>query len=507
MSVNSANRVTPPVNGSFWGFDLAPDNSYVYYILNHFGEPQKSGLYKTPLFGGEARRIKENVSSIAVSPDGKRIALVSIGGGETRVFTVNTEGEDEREVTTLPAESRLWGISWTPDGSALLCTIRRTIENKPVFYISEISPENKKETVVLAAQEKYIFGAQWMPDKSAILLTIREANADIRQIWQYFPDSSEWRRVTNDSNSYNFIDLTRDGKTIVSTQLSRLVAIWVADDMEIERKLPETKSLLNNRDNFRQITAGVSNFDRVGWLADGRLFYSATEDGKESIFTINADGANARQITGGEDGIWIFPKASGNGQSIGFLSSRDGTRQVWRIDADGKNPKKMTETGLPPGSARILRDNSTVIYNRTFLFRQTPDGQTTQLTGSETDYFAVSPDEKLLAAEIRDVNTGKYHIELISLEDGKTIKTFDFKPMRQISFTPDGKNLAFDGGRDDRDGISQIMIQPLGGGEPYALTDFQTDEIFSFDWSPDGKRLAVIRGKQLNDAVIIKNSR
>ena len=71
-----------------------------------------------------------------------------------------------------------------------------------------------------------------------------------------------------------------------------------------------------------------------------------------------------------------------------------------------------------------------------------------------------------------------------------------------MHFTPDGKNLSYDA---TRDGIGQIMIQPLDGGEPFALTDFQTDNIFSFDWSPDGNLLAVIRGKQLNDAVLIKN--
>jgi Tol biopolymer transport system component len=178
-------------------------------------------------------------------------------------------------------------------------------------------------------------------------------------------------------------------------------------------------------------------------------------------------------------------------------------RQVWRIDADGKNPTKMTDTSSPISSAQILRDNSTVIYHQTFLFKQTADGQTTQLTDSDTSYFAISPDEKLLAAEMLNKTTGKYSIELISLEDGKKIKTFDFRPIRQISFTPDGKNLAFDAQR-GVSGVTQIMIQPLSGEEPFAITDFQTDQIFSFDWSPDGNRLAVIRGKQLSDAVVIK---
>ncbi len=506
MSVNSTNRLTPLVNGSFWAFAIAPDNSYVYYILNNVAEPQKTGLYKIPLFGGEPQRIKEKVGSFAISPDGKRLALVR-NIGETHVFTVNTEGEDEREVTILPADSRLWGISWTPDGKNLLCTIRKTENKKQLFYISEISFENGAETIILPAQEKFIFGAVWLPDKSALLLTSREPNADIRQIWQYFPGPDKWRRVTNDNNSYNVVDLTRDGKVIVSTQLSRLASIWISDNISTDGKMPQSKSLINKSDNFRQITDGISFFDKLGWLSDGRLIYSATEDGKETIFTINGDGTNAKHLTNGEDGVWTFPSVTGNGQSISFLSSRAETRQVWRIDGDGKNPTKMTDASSPVTSARILSDNTTVIFSalqgkESILFRQTPDGKVTQLTNSETGDFAISLDEKLLAAEMLDKNTGKFRIELISLEDGKSIKTFDFPSVRQISFTPDGKNLA---SLSQSGGVSQIMIQPLDGGEPFPLTDFQTDEIFSFAWSPDGNRIAVIRGKQLNDAVIIKS--
>ncbi len=502
---NSATKLTPPIKGSFWAFAVAPDNSYVYYIFNNVSEPQKSGLYKIPFLGGEPQRLLENVSSLAISPDSKRLVLVRLGG-QTTIFTVNTAGEDEHPVTAMSGDFRLWSIGWTPDGTALLCTIRKTVENRLLFYIAEISPENGKETIILPLQEKNIFSSVWLPDKSAMLVTVRETNADIRQIWQYFPASQDWRRVTNDNNSYKTINLTRDGRAIVSNQESRLAAIWLSVGILRENNASGKKLSVINRDGFRQITEGVSNFDKLGWLADGRFMYSATENGKETIFTINADGSNARQITNGEDGLWIYPTVTGDGQNICFLSSRAGTKQVWRIEADGKNPTKMTDTNLLIQSARILRDNATVIYagyqaGTTVLFRQTADGQTTRLTESDTGFWAISPDEKLFAAEILDKTTRKYHIELRPLEGGKTIKTYDFLPTRQMSFTPDGKGLAYNLTNGDAD---QIMFQSIEGGEPHALTDFQTDNIFSFSWSPDGTRLAIIRGKQLNDAVIIK---
>ena len=507
MTTNSVSRLTPPIGSGFWGLAFAPDNSYVYYILNNQSEPEKRGLYKVPLLGGEPRRIKENVSSIAVSPDGKRIALVRLND-KTTIFTVNTDGDEERTVTELPSGVGLLGISWTPDGTSLLCTFRKVVEHKPLFYVSEISSESGSEKVVVSPQEKNIIGAVWLPDKSAVLCSKREPNADIRQIWQFSPASQEWRRVTNDNNSYRFISLTRDGKNIVTSQESRLAAIWIANDLTIDKKTTEKSSLLSSSGSFKQITDGVNNFDRLDWAADNILFYSVTDDSKEMVFSINADGTKVRQITGGDDGVWLYPSVAGGGRSIAFISTRSGIKEVWRIDEDGKNLTKMTQTDTPVSNARILRDNSTVIYTTqkpegTFLFKQNPDGQTTQLTEVGTGDFTVSADEKLLALEVLNKNTGKYQVEIRSMADGTTSKTFNILSRRQIRFTPDGKNLAYDA---SQDGISQIMIQPLDGGEPYALTDFQTDDIFSFAWSADGKRLAVIRGKQLTDAVIIKDN-
>jgi Tol biopolymer transport system component len=69
-------------------------------------------------------------------------------------------------------------------------------------------------------------------------------------------------------------------------------------------------------------------------------------------------------------------------------------------------------------------------------------------------------------------------------------------------WTPDGRALTYtDTGR------SNIWLQPVAGGEPRKLTDFANDLIFGYEWSPDGKRLAVVRGIWERDLVLIKNFR
>ncbi len=47
----------------------------------------------------------------------------------------------------------------------------------------------------------------------------------------------------------------------------------------------------------------------------------------------------------------------------------------------------------------------------------------------------------------------------------------------------------------------------MDGGDPVQVTDFQGDQIFNFDYSPDGKWLAVARGRITDDVVMISDSR
>jgi hypothetical protein len=37
------------------------------------------------------------------------------------------------------------------------------------------------------------------------------------------------------------------------------------------------------------------------------------------------------------------------------------------------------------------------------------------------------------------------------------------------------------------------------------LTDFKSDRIFSFDWSRDGKQLAIAHGAEVSDVVLISD--
>jgi Tol biopolymer transport system component len=76
-------------------------------------------------------------------------------------------------------------------------------------------------------------------------------------------------------------------------------------------------------------------------------------------------------------------------------------------------------------------------------------------------------------------------------------------PLAQYRWSADSKAILY---LDDKEGVSNIWSQAVDGGAPRQLTKFTADQIFSFDWSRDGKMMACSRGVVTTDVVLIKDS-
>ena len=107
---------------------------------------------------------------------------------------------------------------------------------------------------------------------------------------------------------------------------------------------------------------------------------------------------------------------------------------------------------------------------------------------------------------IGDEQTGAANIALLPFQGGNAVKLFDLPQAANlydsVSWTPDGRALTYINGRGI---VTNIWLQPVDGGQPRQLTDFNTDRILSFDWSHDGKQLACERGLETTDVVSISS--
>jgi Tol biopolymer transport system component len=179
------------------------------------------------------------------------------------------------------------------------------------------------------------------------------------------------------------------------------------------------------------------------------------------------------------------------------------------MDADGGNPKQLTNSGsdFRPDSSP---DGQWIVYQRgdgasgkPTLWKVSVDGgEPVQLTDVNSSVPAISPDGKLIACRFVDPTDNSKKIAIIPFGGGAAVKTFGITIHRwqRVRWTSDATALTY---IDIRGGISNIWRQPLDGGPPSQLTFFKADQIFSYDWSRDGKQLACERGLETTDVVSI----
>jgi Tol biopolymer transport system component len=116
----------------------------------------------------------------------------------------------------------------------------------------------------------------------------------------------------------------------------------------------------------------------------------------------------------------------------------------------------------------------------------------------------LSPDSQLLVYFWQDPkNLGRrVKTNIVSVAGGDVLHSFEFPPgVGWIGWSPDGKAIDY---AVTKNGVSDIWRQPLAGGAPKQLTHFSSGLIYCFAWSPDGKNLAVARGNQTADIVLLR---
>lgn len=496
LATGRSSRLVSYSNVSFWAYQFTPDGNFVYFIVKNWGEPDKTGIYRIPFLGGEEKLIyaSNGGGGLTFSPDGKQFAFQSTDNdGNPEILAIAADGTAVRRVIGFEPSTRLWSLKFSPDGKSLLFVIRReTAEQKNVYAVKSVSVADSKETIVIPEQDRVIHSALWMPDQASMILLVREPNAEIRQIWQYFPGSGEWSRVTNDDDSYTALNLLGDGTSIVATRESTSSSIWTAE---------------GDPYNFRQVTGGLNQYGKTNWTGDGRLVYLSVENKAEIVSIMSDAGRNKHALTPGNEGMWLEPTISGDGRWIVYLSNQSGSQQLWRMSLDGSIRARLTSSGSPIFNGRLLSDGQTVIFQKYVkptgwcLFKQVGDAEAKPITESQISAWDLAPDETRIATWFEDPVTKKWKVVIIDLITGQIIRTVDGLDQNILRWTRDGKGLAYVSVNED---ISEIRILNLEQSVPAkTVATVQADNIFWFDWSRDGSKLVLVRGKRLADAVMI----
>lgn len=225
-----------------------------------------------------------------------------------------------------------------------------------------------------------------------------------------------------------------------------------------------------------------------------------SEPGATSPRQVTLDGRNIHGLAVSPDGRYMV-----------FSSDRTGTFNLWRAEISGGELMRLTD-GEGDVSPRFSPDGRWVVFQRGYpigarIWRVPVDGgESTPLTETRAQKPDVSPDGKLIAYHTLDSESvsSPWIFGVMPFDGAHLIKKFTFGPTvgeRLVRWVPGGWGLAY---LDSPGGVSNIWVQPLDGSVPQKLSNFKAESIESFDWSPDGKRLAFVRVTETSDVVLIE---
>jgi Serine/threonine protein kinase len=516
VATGSNVQIVPPAAVTYWGLTFARDGTYIYYVFR----PTGSGVgfvSRVPTLGGSSVKLLGDVdSAITLSPEGTQFAFVRWNPTEATsgLWIANADGTGERRIAIRKNPEELGapavgfgggsGPSWSSDGKMIACA-ETTVENGvPTHGVVAINAADGSQKVVSSQKWASIGRVTWLPSGAGLILTARiQSTRPFNQIWYVAFPGGQARQITNDLNNYSDVTITSDSSKLAVVQSDVHSSIWIAPD--------------GNADRAKQM--GSSQYEGIAGVAigpDGTIVYaSGTGSNGTEIWSTDKNGGNVKQLTA-NGYIEINPSVSPDGRSIVFVSNRGGQNNAWRMNIDGTEAKQITTDSFLH-AARFSPDGRWLVYDsdkgKASIWKSGIDGgDRVNLSESDVSWPAVSPDGKSVAAWSysdylqEGLASSRHQIAILPMEKGLPVKFLEIpqssETFSNLEWTSDGRAIIF---ADARDGIGNIWRLPVDSGEPKQLTNFKSDLIMSFAWSPNGHELVCSRGSYTSDVVLMTN--
>ena len=517
VAINSNAQLIAPREGRYVGVAFSPDANFIYFAYASSDRNDAPQVFRVPVLGigAVATRVDRTDGLPSLSNDQKRMAFIRYDRANQKdeLIVANADGSGEQIVGT-----RKWPLQfgfdlltrpqWSSgDKSLLLPSITSdSTSNNGIAASHSISIFEKdlisgaEQTTPLAPQKFDEVGRlTLLPDGSGVIMLARAYGASYIQIWTLSRDGS-MRTVTSDLSDYKELSLTANANALVTVQSQVIGKIWM---------------LRKGESKATPITSGTSRYYDLDAAPDDKIVYASDASGIADVFEIVAGNGESRQLTS-EGRRNYAPVVSADNRYLAFHSNRAGVFQIFRSERDGSSPKQLTFGSSESTWPSFSPDGKWIVYQHYEpgtpfkLWRLPAEGGTPE---SVTDGVAIraeiSPDGKLIAFWYNDqqVNSS-WKLKVIQFEGGATIKVFDVPPTVQVNWdsplhwSPDGRYLTY---VDHRGGFDNIWGQPIEGGEPKQLTNFEDSLIFSFDWMKDGS-LVASRGVIMSDVVLINDA-
>ena len=507
VPTNSDTQVIAPADAVYQSLAFSPNGDYIYFLRATDKLGRGADLLRAPVLGGTPQVIVRNVDSrITFSPDGQRFGFargMSPDVGKFRLLTANGDGTSELAFADGPMSAFPTAVAWSPDGKQIATSIPGADGVLGVIQIQDVA--SGKVKTLSRFNNVQLNDLAWLPGSRGLVATY-QPNATLyarSQIAFVSEPAGQFRPITRDTNNYQTLTVSADGKTLATVQQNATQTFYL---------LPAA-GFTGNPPN--PAPAQIKDAIFFDWAGNGILYF----DDVDSLVRISADGADKAVLVSDSGAQIIQPTSCQDGRYIVFTWAGHSAKNktgLWRVNADGSNPKQLTD-GTQDILAKCSPDGRWVLYQDLQNFqinRVSIDGGAagvvpgTAIPGAYFDYgLDIAPDGKLLAfVTTGGTNEIVHQLAVVPLDAGPEPKRRMLDPDPRVSggpqFTPDGRALVYP---IHESGTDNLWLQPLDGSHGRQITQFKSDGISSFRFSPDGKTIGVLRSHVESDVVLLRD--
>jgi len=497
IPTGSNTQVVPPAATRYSGLTFSPDANYIYCVRRDESEHTLASLYFAPVLGGTPRLLVRDVDSpITFAPDGKRFAYLREHHDTPNfdLFLANSsDGSRDRAVftnTMVPTDSDV--PVWLPDGRTIVIPVVQTTQDSLGGLMSVDVPTAKRQEAALTLDRIY-YEPAWLPGADGLLVSTSSVQRGMmqRQLGFLSYPKGEFRALTTDTNNYFHPSVSADGKTIAAEEVQSIYALNVA---------PASKP-----DELRQVP--LMSHEPIGtwnWMADGKLLIP---QGGEIRLVSPAGGESV--ILSDQKRLPLQNTPCGNYIVFRAIPKTGGASvNLWRTDLAASNETQLT-FGRNEQDPQCSPDGKWVYYiallENQALKRIPVEGGTPEtVIDDPSSGYSLSQDGKLVAnLDVREVDH-KLVLNVFSIADKKTTEHgIDPRASNPIRFAPAGDAIVYNV---REKGVDNLWLQPLKGSSNKQLTHFTADRIARFAFSADGSQIAIERGHNESDAVLLRDT-
>ena len=499
VATGSDTEIAPARSAVYAGLAFSPDGNYLYHLRSDGQTDNLLNLFRQPVLGGEPQPLVRDVdTNVTFAPKGDRIAYARANFpafGNLSILVAAADGTGERVLITRPL-ARFYNSApaWSPDGK-LIAYVEPDPEDT-FGRVSVVDVQSAEIRPVFSSDEIQATSLAWTSEGRDLIVqyTTRRSAAAQRQVGAIAFPSGAFRTITRDINDYADIDFAAATRSVVTVQRRIQTQIDLLDAGDLGAA---GTTLVTAREAIRGFR----------WTDAGEIVYSLSNrilarapDGLERTILVTDLNSPPGQLD--------VCRASGRIVLQWLFRTATARQQLWSVSADGseQTPLAMRGTAFLPTCSP---DGKWAIYMAPELSRIPIAGGAAESLGKlvvTSATVSYAPDGKTLAAIVLTPAPGATR-KLVFLTPGAPPRLLPVTSLWSggaLHYVPDGSAVSFL----VRNGAQQqLWAQPIDGSASRVLGTFTGARVTSFDWSPDGKRIAVKRESSDADVVLLTDTR